>query len=48
MTIGTGTQTIAINILTNILGSKKNQTFKFGPLIEHNVKNIFRKIFYKV
>ena len=34
-------QTIAINILPNILRSKGNQTTKFGQLIEYKLRNIF-------
>ena len=34
-------QTIAIQILPNILQNKDNQTMKFGQLIEHNKRNIF-------
>ena len=41
MTSQPGYQTIAIHILPNILRSKDNQTMKFGPLIEHNTRNIF-------
>ena len=33
-------QTIAIQILTNILTSKDNQVTKFGQLIEYNMRNI--------
>ena len=36
-----GLQTIAIDILPNILQSKGNQTVKFGQLIEYNKRNIF-------
>ena len=42
-----GKQRIAIHILTNISGSKSNQTIKFGQLIEYNTKNIFIKKSYK-
>ena len=34
------TQTIVINILSNISKSKGNQTMKFVQLIEYNVRNI--------
>ena len=34
MTSQTGTQTIAVNILPNVLKIKVNQTMKFGQLIE--------------
>ena len=36
-----GYQTIVIHILPNMSRSKKNQTLKFGQLIECNMKNIF-------
>ena len=39
MTSKAGTQTITINIWSDISKSKDNQTMKFGQLIEHNVKN---------
>ena len=35
------TQTISINILSDILKSKSNQTTKFGQVIEYNIGNIF-------
>ena len=41
-----GSQTIAIHILTNISRSKRNQTIKFGQLIEYNMRNIFLKKSY--
>ena len=41
MTSRPGLQTIAIQILPNILQSKGNQTMKFGQLREHNKSNIF-------
>ena len=34
-------QTTAIQILPNISRSKGVQKIKFGPLIEHNMRNIF-------
>ena len=34
-------QTILKHISANILRSKGNQTMKFGPLIEYNMRNIF-------
>ena len=34
-------QQIVIHILPDILGSKGNQTMKFGQLIECNMRNIF-------
>ena len=34
MTSQTGTQTIAVNILPNVLKIKVNQTMKFGQLIQ--------------
>ena len=37
----TGTQTIAISILTDISKGKSNQTMKVGQLTEHEVQNIF-------
>ena len=36
-----GYQIIVIHILPNMSRSKKNQTLKFGQLIECNMKNIF-------
>ena len=36
-----GKQTIAIHMLSNISRSKRNQTMKFGQLIECNMRNIF-------
>ena len=36
-----GQQTIVLQILPNISGSKGNQTMKFGQLIECNITNIF-------
>ena len=36
-----GKETIAIQILPNISRSKRNQTIKFGQLIEYNMRNIF-------
>ena len=41
MTLQPGKQTIAINILPNILAGKDNQTMKFGQLIEYNITNTF-------
>ena len=41
MTSQAGKQTIAIHILSNISGSKGNQTMKFGQLIKYNMRNIF-------
>ena len=38
-----GKQTIAIHILHHIPRSKRNQTMKFGQLIEYNMRNIFLK-----
>ena len=34
-------QNISVDILTNISRSKGNQTFKFGQIIEYNMRNIF-------
>ena len=45
MTSQPGLQTIAIHILPNISQSKRNQTMKFGQLIEHNNRNIFFKYY---
>ena len=42
MTSQPGKQTIAIYILTNISRSKGSRTINFGPLIEYNMRNIFR------
>ena len=36
-----GSQTIAMQIFTNISKSKGNQAMKFGQLIECNMRNIF-------
>ena len=41
MTSQPGQQTIIIHVFTNILGSKGNQTMKFGNLIEYNMRNVF-------
>ena len=41
MTSQTGLQTIAIQILSNILQSKGNQTMKFGQLVDYKKINIF-------
>ena len=41
MTSQSGSQTIVIHILPNILTSKGNQTMKFCQLIECNMRNIF-------
>ena len=34
-------QTVAMHILCNISERKRNQTIKFGQLINHNMRNIF-------
>ena len=34
-------QTIGMHIPSNISGSQDNQTWKFGQLIEYNMRNIF-------
>ena len=34
-------QTIGMHISSNISGSHDNQTWKFGQLIEYNMRNIF-------
>ena len=36
-----GKQTIGVQILPNIFRSKRNQTMKFGQLIECDMRNIF-------
>ena len=41
MTSQPGKEIIAKHILPNTSRSKDNQTMKFGPLIEYNMKNIF-------
>ena len=42
-------QTTAIHILSNISRNKGVQKSKFGPLIEHNMRNIFvKKIIHKM
>ena len=41
MTSKTGQQTIAIDILPNILRSKDKQTMTLGRLLEYNKRNIF-------
>ena len=41
MTLQPGKPIIAIQILSNILRSKGNQTMKFGQSIEYNMRNIF-------
>ena len=41
MTSKTGQQTIAIDILPNVLRSKDKQTMKLGRLLEYNKRNIF-------
>ena len=43
MTSQTGQQiiTITTHILPNISRSKRNQTMKFGQLIEYNMRNTF-------
>ena len=48
MTPQTGQQIIAIHVLPNISGSKRNQAMKFGQLIEYNMRNIFGKITHKM
>ena len=42
-----GQQAIVIHILPNILRHKSNQTMKFGPLIEYNMRKIFLEKSYK-
>ena len=46
MTSQTGQQITTVYTLPNISRIKDNQTMKFGPLIEHNTRNIFLKISY--
>ena len=41
MTSKPGSQTIAIQILSNISRNKGNQTLKFDQLLEYNIRNIF-------
>ena len=36
-----GKQTVVIHILSNISGSKENQTMKLGQLIKYNMGDIF-------
>ena len=36
-----GPQIITIHILPNILGSKGNQTMKFGQLIKYAIKEVW-------
>ena len=43
MTSQPGKQTVAIQTLPNISGSKGNLTIKFGQSIEYNMGNIFSK-----
>ena len=43
MTLQTGKQTTAIEILPHISRSNGNQTMKFGQVIEYNARNIFQK-----
>ena len=40
MTSQPGEETIVIHILPNSLRGKRNQTMKFGQLIEYNIRNI--------
>ena len=46
MTLQSGKQTIAMDILPNISRSKGNQTMKFGQLIEYGMRNISLKKSY--
>ena len=41
MTSQPGKQTITVLILPDVSQSKRNQTMKFGQLIEYNMRNIF-------
>ena len=43
MTLQTGKQTTAIEILPHISRSNGNQTMKFGQVREYNARNIFQK-----
>ena len=43
MTLQTGKQTTAIEILPHISRSNGNQAMKFGQVIEYNPTNIFQK-----
>ena len=38
-----GPQTVTINILVDVSKRRKNQTMKFGQLMEYNVRNISLK-----
>ena len=42
-----GKKTITIHILRNISKRKRNQTIKFGQLIEYNMRNIILEKSYK-
>ena len=46
MTSQPGSQTIAINVSTNISRSKSNKGIKLGQSIEYNMRNIFREKSY--
>ena len=46
MTSQPGQQTIAIQILTNILRTKGNRAMKLGQVIEYSMKNIFFEKLY--
>ena len=41
MTSQPGQETIATNILPNILRSKGHERMKFGQLLEYSIRNIF-------
>ena len=41
MTSQPGSQTIAINVLTNISRSKGNQAIELGQLKEYDMRNVF-------
>ena len=47
MTSQPGLQTFGIHILPNISQSKRNQTLKFGQLMQYSKKNIFFKYYVK-
>ena len=48
ITSQTGKKAIAIHILSNISSCKCNQTKKYGPLIEYNIRNTFVEIIHKM
>ena len=46
MTSQLGKQTVAIHIMPNISKNKRNQSMKFGQLIDYNTKNFFLEKLY--